>query len=33
MIIEGDGTVAGLADVEKYLVDLVHNYAQAVAGR
>jgi acetylornithine deacetylase/succinyl-diaminopimelate desuccinylase-like protein len=30
MVIEGDGKVAGLADVEKYLVDLVYNYAQAV---
>lgn len=28
MVIEGDGKVAGLADVEKYLVDLVYNYAQ-----
>lgn len=27
MIIEGDGTIAGLADVEKYLVDLIYTYA------
>jgi hypothetical protein len=27
MVIEGDGKVAGLADVEKYYVDLVLNYA------
>jgi len=26
MVIEGDGKVAGLADVEKYLVDLVYNF-------
>ena len=32
MVIEGDGKVAGLAEVEKYLVDLVYNYAQQ-AGR
>lgn len=30
MVIEGDGKVAGLADVEKYLVDLLYNYAQRV---
>jgi len=28
MVIEGDGKVAGLADVEKYLVDLLYNYAR-----
>lgn len=27
MIIEGDGKVAGLAEVEKFLVDLVYNFA------
>jgi acetylornithine deacetylase/succinyl-diaminopimelate desuccinylase-like protein len=29
MVIEGDGKVAGLADVEKYVVDLVYNFAGA----
>ena len=29
MVIEGDGKVAGLADLEKYLVDLVYNFAGA----
>ena len=29
MVIEGDGKVAGLADVEKYLVDLLYAYAQS----
>ncbi len=28
MVIEGNGKVAGLAEVEKYLVDLIFNYAQ-----
>ncbi|MGD9147160.1 MAG: M20/M25/M40 family metallo-hydrolase [Anaerolineae bacterium] len=28
MVIEGDGKVAGLADVEKYLVDLVYAFCQ-----
>jgi len=28
MVIEGDGKVAELADVEKYLVDLIYNYAR-----
>ena len=32
MVIEGDGKIAGLAEVEKYLVDLIYNYAQQ-AGR
>lgn len=27
MVIEGDGKVAGLADLEKYYVDLLYNYA------
>lgn len=29
MVIEGDGKVAGLADVEKYHVDLLYNFARA----
>jgi acetylornithine deacetylase/succinyl-diaminopimelate desuccinylase-like protein len=32
MIIESDGPVAGLADVEKYLVDLVYNFARQAGG-
>jgi len=32
MVIEGDGNVAGLADMEKYYVDLVYAYAQTAAG-
>jgi hypothetical protein len=28
MVIEGDGKVAGLAEVEKYLVDLLFAYAR-----
>ena len=31
MVIEGDGKVAGLADVEKYLVDMLDNYVQATS--
>jgi hypothetical protein len=31
MVIEGDGKVAGLADVEKYLVDLVYAFCRAAA--
>ncbi len=33
MVIEGDGKVAGLADVEKYYVDLVLNYAATAQPR
>jgi acetylornithine deacetylase/succinyl-diaminopimelate desuccinylase-like protein len=33
MVIEGDGKVAGLADVEKYLVDLLFGFAQTVKPR
>jgi acetylornithine deacetylase/succinyl-diaminopimelate desuccinylase-like protein len=32
MVIDGAGRVAGLADVEKHIVDLVYNYVQALAG-
>ena len=31
MVIEGDGKVAGLADVEKYLVDMLDNYVEATS--
>lgn len=31
MVIEGDGKVAGLADVEKYLVDLVYNVSTSMS--
>ncbi|MEM7129411.1 MAG: M20/M25/M40 family metallo-hydrolase [Chloroflexota bacterium] len=30
MVIEGDGKIAGLADVEKYLVDLLYGFANIV---
>jgi acetylornithine deacetylase/succinyl-diaminopimelate desuccinylase-like protein len=33
MIIEGDGKIAGLADTEKYLVDLIYAVAEAVAAQ
>ncbi len=31
MVIEGDGKIAGLADAEKYLVDMLDNYVQATS--
>jgi len=31
MVIEGDGIVAGLADAEKFMVDMLFNYAAALA--
>ena len=31
MVIEGDGNVAGLADAEKFMVDMLFNYAAALA--
>jgi hypothetical protein len=31
MVIEGDGKVAGLADAEKFMVDMVLDYAAALA--
>jgi len=33
LVIEGDGKVAGLADAEKYHVDLLYNVAAALAGK
>ena len=30
MVIEGDGKMAGLADAEKFMVDLLFNYAKAI---
>lgn len=33
MVIESDGKVAGLADMEKYMVDLLYNYVQAASGQ
>ena len=29
LVIEGDGKVAGLAEAEKYHVDLLYNYARS----
>ena len=31
MVIEGDGKIAGLADAEKYMVDMLDNYVQATS--
>jgi hypothetical protein len=31
MVIEGDGKVAGLAEAEKFMVDLLYNYARAIS--
>ncbi len=31
LVIEGDGKMAGLADAEKFMVDLLFNYAKAIA--
>jgi acetylornithine deacetylase/succinyl-diaminopimelate desuccinylase-like protein len=31
MVIEGDGKLAGLADAEKFMVDLLYNYARALS--
>ena len=30
MVIEGDGKIAGLADAEKFMVDMLYNYARAI---